>query len=245
MTQDVIDLTRQIEEGMPNSRVHPRSPLIWMCYTHGTTRFLSDETDFEGLSPSFMNDQILIGGHTGTHVDAPIHVDPNSDQSTADLSLDKLHGRGVTLDVRELVEPGEALQPSDLRKAEEETGTELTNGDIVLLRTGWAERYYDSDPDTYLDSHPGISPDAADWLVGTREIDTLGIDAPNVESHATYNSMAVHNRFYRQERDDPHLIIENLANLSALSDPVNTITAYPPPVSESTGFPVRVVAHPE
>lgn len=245
MTHEPVDLTRRIEEGMPNSRVHPRSPLVWMCYTHGTTRFLTDATDSEGLAPSFMNDQIMVGGHTGTHVDAPIHVDPKSDRSTADLSLSKLHGRGVTLDVRDAAEPGGALDTAALRDAEADTGTELQSGDVVLLRTGWAEQYYESNPEKYIDDHPGISPDAADWLIADRDVDTLAIDAPNVESHATYGTMDVHNRFYRQERDDPRLIIENLAHLPQLSDAVNRIVAFPPPVDRTTGFPVRVVAMPD
>jgi len=237
-----VDLTRRIEEGMPNSRIHPRSPLVWMCYTHGTTQFLTDETDAEGMAPSFMNEQVLLCGHTGTHVDAPTHIDPKSDRDVSNLDLEKLRGRGVVLDVREAVAPGEGLTVAELEAAEAGADT-LQAGDIVLLRTGWAETYADSDPDMYLDEHPGITPEAAAWLTDTCDVDVLAIDAPNVEAHATANTMDVHNQFYRHNRDDPHLIIENAANLSSLPDSVADIVAYPPPVERATGFPVRLVAH--
>jgi kynurenine formamidase len=238
-----VDLTMRIEEGMANSRIHPRSPLVWMCYTHGTTRFLTDETDAEGLAPSFMNEQVLLCGHTGTHVDAPNHVDPNSEMDVSDLSLEKLRGRGVVLDVRETAEPRGEITITDLEAAESGANTVLEDGDIALLRTGWAERFADDDPDAYIDEHPGLTADAATWLADTRNVDTLAIDAPNVETHANANTMDVHNRFYRRHRGDPRLIIENLANLSTLPDPVCSVVAYPPPVERATGFPVRVVAH--
>lgn len=239
-----IDLTMEIREGMTNSSVHPRSPLVWMCYTHGTTRFLTDETDEDGLAPSFMNEQVLLCGHTGTHVDAPTHVDPQSTMDVSDLSLDKLGGRGVVLNVAEMVEPGDEITISNLKAAETDSGTTLDDGDIVLLQTGWAEQYAQDAPDIYLNQHPGLTKAAARWLTDSRGIHTLGIDAPNVETHENTNTMDVHNHFYRQHRGDPRLIIENLTNLSALPKPVSWIVAYPPPVERATGFPVRVVAHP-
>ena len=238
-----VDLTMRIEEGMTNSRIHPRSPLVWMCYTHGTTRFLTDETDAEGLAPSFMNEQVLLCGHTGTHVDAPNHVDPKSEMDVSDLSLEKLRGRGVVLDVREAAEPKGEITVTDLKAAESDANTVLEDGDIALLRTGWAEWFAGNDHDAYLDEHPGLTAAAATWLTDTRNIDTAAIDAPNVETHANANTMDVHNRFYRRHRGDPRLIIENLVNLSTLPDPVCSVVAYPPPVERATGFPVRVVAH--
>jgi len=237
-----IDLTMPIKEGMINSRVHPRSPLIWMCYTHGTTRFLTNETDKEGLAPSFMNEQVLLCGHTGTHVDAPTHVDPQSSLDVADLPLEKLRGRGVRLDVRNAVKSNGDVSIADLKSAETKAGTTLDAGDIVLLQTGWVEKYARDEPDTYLDAHPGLTSEAAHWLTTTRNIDTLAIDAPNVETEATVSTLDVHNQFYRWHRDDPRLIIENLAHLSALPDAVCSIVAYPPPITRATGFPVRVVA---
>jgi kynurenine formamidase len=243
MTTYPIDLTMQIEEGMPNSRIHPRSPLVWMCYTHGTTRFLTDETDAEGLAPSFMNEQVLLCGHTGTHVDAPTHIDPKSDMDVSDLSLEKLQGRSIVLDVRNVVDPGMGVSVSELKTAEVDTGTRIESGDIVLLQTGWAERYADDNPEKYLEEHPGLTADAARWLTDTKEIHSLAIDAPNVETHANANTMDVHNRFYRRHREDPKLIIENLMNISNVPDSVCSVVAYPPPVEHATGFPVRVVAH--
>jgi kynurenine formamidase len=54
---------------------------------------------------------------------------------------DGILSRGVLLDVpsalgREFLEPGEAIFPEDLDKAEEMTGTRVQEGDILLIRTG-------------------------------------------------------------------------------------------------------------
>lgn len=239
-----VDLTMRIEEGMAHSRVHPRSPLIWMCYTHGTTRFLTDDTDEEGLAPSFMNEQILLCGHTGTHVDAPTHVDPKSSMDVADLPLEHLQGRGIVLDVRDVAEPNARITEADLQNAQDQADVTIETDDIVLLQTGWAERYAESDQDKYIDEHPGITPEAARWLTDENEIRMLAIDAPNVETEETANTLDVHNRFYRRHRDDPRLIIENLTNVSSLPEPICEIVAYPPPIERATGAPLRVVARP-
>ncbi|WP_435194749.1 cyclase family protein [Natronomonas sp. EA1] len=72
--------------------------------------------------------------HTGTHVDAPRHFLADG-PTIDDLPLDRFTGEGIVLDVA-CGEPRE-LTPATLEAA---SGT-VEDRDILLLRTGWGDRY--------------------------------------------------------------------------------------------------------
>jgi kynurenine formamidase len=57
-------------------------------------------------------------------------------------------GRGVLVDMAADVDPfaGIAITPEQIRSALEGAGTEVRRGDILCVRTGWAERYLELSP---------------------------------------------------------------------------------------------------
>ena len=88
--------------------------------------------------------------------------------------------RGVLIDVAAL--KGVDMLPDtyeitvdDLRQALDRQGVALEPGDAVLIHTGWGV-LWDSDPDRFMASNPGIGVAAAEWLV---EHDPMLLGADN------------------------------------------------------------------
>jgi kynurenine formamidase len=98
--------------------------------------------------------------------------------------LGHLIGRGVFLDVPKLLgvrhlTDAYVITPDELEYCVTAIGTELRGGDIVVIRTGWRQ-VFDTDPDRYFDTSPGIGIDAARWLVG-HDIAAVAADNISVE----------------------------------------------------------------
>ncbi len=92
--------------------------------------------------------------------------------------------RGVLLDVAGLdggahLGAGRVVTPDDLTRAQEDAGTELREGDVALIRTGWG-RYFGTDNARYLHGEPGIDVPAARWLTA-RGVVAIGADNMAVE----------------------------------------------------------------
>ncbi|MFD8219840.1 cyclase family protein, partial [Streptomyces sp. NPDC059697] len=99
--------------------------------------------------------RLHMGSQSGTHVDAPYHVDeawPTLD----DLPLERFAGPAVVADVRGL--PARApITPDLLTPA---LGL-LRPGSILLLATGWS-RYWGTED---YPAHPWLTPEAAEAVV--------------------------------------------------------------------------------
>jgi arylformamidase len=99
--------------------------------------------------------------HTGSHVDAPLHVVADG-RSIDAVALDEVTGTAVILDVHD-VGDREAI---DARRLEA-CGSLLSPGDIAAIRTDWTDRWWGTFPDYYARS-PFLTEDAARWLVERR-----------------------------------------------------------------------------
>jgi kynurenine formamidase len=130
----------------------------------------------------FAEDTIVLPLHFATHVDALCHAwyddalyngfPSTGIRSTTGASrcgIDKMGpivGRGVLLDLVGLagrtLGRGEAVTGDMLEHAAERAHVRIETGDVVLIRTGWAEDRFAS-PD-YYDGEPGIDVGAARWL---------------------------------------------------------------------------------
>lgn len=136
---------------------------------------------------------ILSTMHVGTHIDAPMHM-ISGGKSLPDIPIEKFFGRGVLLDVR-----GRQFIDADAIK-----GIELQAGDIVLLLTGWSQRYRTAD---YFDNYPNITETLAQRFIHAK-IGMIGLDAPSPDRPP----FGVHKLLLAHEI----LIAENLTNLEAL-----------------------------
>ncbi|MFD8819100.1 cyclase family protein, partial [Streptomyces sp. NPDC059627] len=110
--------------------------------------------------------QVHMGSQSGTHVDAPSHIEdglPALDQ----LPLDRFDGPAHVVDARGLA-PRAAIGPELLAR--------VPAGRIVLIATGWSAHW---GTDAYH-AHPYLTEEAAALLVA-RGVHTVGIDALSVD----------------------------------------------------------------
>jgi arylformamidase len=98
--------------------------------------------------------------HTGTHIDTPLHCFADG-TTTSDASLEDLSGRVAYFGLTK--EPSQAVTAEDLAATE----TELREGDVAVLATGWTDRMWGQFPDYYTSS-PYLHESAAHWLAERR-----------------------------------------------------------------------------
>ncbi|MBP2644383.1 MAG: putative metal-dependent hydrolase [Firmicutes bacterium] len=119
--------------------------------------------------------------HTGTHMNAPI----NMIQRGADLAqipVDCFFGNGVVLGIPK--GSYEIITAKDLEAAT----PRIQQGDIVVIVTGWHHKY--SDSLEYYGESPGLSKDAAAWLV-KKECKMVAVDTQQID-HPLATSLGPH-----------------------------------------------------
>ncbi|MCW5516006.1 cyclase family protein [Muriicola sp. Z0-33] len=186
--------------------------------------------------------------HGGTHLDAPIHF-AEKGQTVDEIPLEKLIGSAIKIDVSSKAKsnPDYLISIQDFISWEEKAGHEIPEGSIVLLQTGFSEYY--PDKIKYLGTNergesaieklhfPGLSPEAADWLVAQRNINAIGIDTPSIDyGQSTYFESHVK----LLEHNIP--AFENLTNLDKLPLSGFEIIALPMKIKGGSGAPLRIVA---
>jgi kynurenine formamidase len=212
------------------------------------------------------DDYIVMGCHSGTHVDALSHVwyddtlyngFPAStvrSYGATRCGIEKLGSivtRGVLLDVAahqgvDHLVAGTVVTPRMLEECAQSSDIQIEPGDAVLIRTGWLS-VFATDPDLFNTASPGIGIEAARWL-SERHIALVGSDNHAVEVSTGHE---------RYENDSPapvchkHLIrdcgtyILELLDLEQLSrDGVNQFlfVLAPLPIVGGVGSPVNPVA---
>jgi kynurenine formamidase len=114
--------------------------------------------------------RISTSMHTGTHMVAPLHMAQKTDDIAA-ISPDRLFGNGVVLDIPK--GSFEKIAAADLNAAQP-----VKEGDIVVINTGWHHKY--SDSLEYYGEAPGLTEDAAEWLID-RKAKLVAIDTPFID----------------------------------------------------------------
>jgi len=177
----VFDLSWPMFVGMPQSPNHP-------SFAHTLPRRHGDMVRADGGSAA--NDLIVTGTHVGTHIDALAHVSQDgrlhggADAVAAGVggryvelgaqTIAPIVRRGVLLDIPALhgsthCEPGYEVTVEDLDGAVRRQDTAVQPGDVVLIRTGWGQRFDDREAYQGLRTGvPGVSADGARWLAAAR-----------------------------------------------------------------------------
>ena len=97
-----------------------------------------------------------------------------------------LVARAVVIDMakhkgKESLDGGEAITSDDLKAAMEAQGVSVSEGDIVLIHTGWTDAKLKSAPQEWVSTEPGITNEAAVYLASLNPIavgaDTWGVEA--------------------------------------------------------------------
>ena len=208
-------------------------------------------------------DAITFGGHVGTHMDALCHfscggklfggVSLGANQGYADGVQDHaidtvqpIIRRGVLLDIARDSGPLPkeiGITPHRLEAVVREEGVTIQAGDVVLLRTGWAQFW--NEPVRFITggtgqhpTGPGVELEGAQWL-SARGIFAAGSDTVAFEKVPSL--MPVH----------VHLLVESgihiieCLNLEALAQArvyEFVFVALPLKIRGGTGSPIRPVA---
>lgn len=208
------------------------------------TTVFAGETD-KGYYYSAYN---LAGAeHGGTHVDAPVHF--SRDHLSVDkIPLEQLIGPGVVIRVADRIgeDRNYRITVADVERWEARHGN-IEKGSIVLFDTGSA-RFW-PDPVKYMGTaergekavaklnFPGLSPEAAQFLVEKRGIKAVGLDTPSIDYGAS-RLFETHRTLFG--KNIPAL--ENVANLTELPETGFTLIALPMKIRGGSGGPTRVVA---
>jgi kynurenine formamidase len=184
--------------------------------------------------------------HGGTHLDAPIHF-AEGRHASDEIPLGNLIGPAAVVDVSDRVHPDYLISVQDLTAWEAEYGR-IPDGAVLLVRTGWDDRYGDrsaylgtdlTGPDAVAQLRfPGLSAEAAQWLVDNRSIGAFGIDTPSIDFGQSTDFRA-HVILY--DRNIPGF--ENVANLSVLPAVGSFVVALPMKIEGGSGGPLRIVGY--
>jgi len=162
-------------------------------------------------------------------MDAPMHFVAGAD--TIDkMAVEKFIGPAWVVDVRP-ISPRAFIEVKHLKSVAEQ----FKPGDSILVRTGWSEYY---GQEQYRDELPRISEELAQWCV-EKKVRMLGVEPPSV---ADVNNLEEVTRIHRILLEGGVVVVEGLANLSALRKPKVTLIVLPLKIAAGDGAPARAVA---
>ena len=183
--------------------------------------------------------------HVGTHMDAPFHF-AEGKWTTERIPLGRTIGPAIVIDARRQAEADRdyRLSAADIRRWEKRYGRIPTRS-IVLVHSGWGKywgdrkRYFGSDaPGDASDLHfPGVSKEAAEFLVKTRRVKAVGVDTPSID-HGPSKDFIVHQVLGAANVP----IFENVAALDRLPAKGATVFAIPMKIKGGSGAPLRIFA---
>jgi len=186
--------------------------------------------------------------HGGTHIDAPIHFSKNG-LTLDQIPLNHLIGHAIKIDVslKVLINSDYQISIADFLNWERKEQRSIPDGSIVILQTGFSKYYPDKIKYLGTDERgekalkhlhfPGLSPEAAEWLINNRSIHAIGIDSPSIDYG---QSQYFESHVILLEQNIP--AFENLANLEKLPQNGFKIIALPMKIKGGSGGPLRIIA---
>lgn len=200
---ELVDLSIPIATGMP---IYPGDPDVVVSAALTVTN--------SGVNVA----RLHMGSQSGTHVDAPYHIDDDLPRLER-LPLDRFTGPAMVADARGRA-PRTIIGPEVLPDG-------LAPGVVLLIATGWSAHWGGED---YL-AHPYLTPETCDAIVESG-VRTVGIDALSVDRTPRPGdddfSLAAH----RVLCGAGAVIAENLANLDRLLE------------AQAAGRPIEVFLFP-
>jgi kynurenine formamidase len=214
----IIDLTHPIHEGMTTFPVH------WHPFVEVTQL---GRHGIEGRESR----KVVLGTHTGTHVDAASHFIPGG-QTIDQISLDVLVGPALVLDMT----PASPKRCYDIPDLAERLGDERPTR--LLLRFDWSD-HWGTLP--FYTQAPFISEEAAHWLI-ERGVRLLGMDTPQVDSPDHGRGAVKDSPIHKIMLGQGVSFVEYLTNLRLLSQRWVELVVLPLNILGADGAPCRAIA---
>ncbi len=236
---EIVDLTQTLA---------PEFPTIVLPPEFGQSSPVRIETisRYDASGPVWYWNNITLGEHTGTHLDAPVHWVTGKD--LPDNAVDTMPTRSMIAPAcvvdcsAEAAADADFLLTVDALTAWEAGHGRILGGSWVLLRTDWSKR----DPVAYANigadgpHTPGPDAEAIRWLVSERGIlgfgtETIGTDAgqgghfnPPYPAHHFLHGAGRYG-------------LQCLCNLDRLPPTGSLVVAAPLKIRRGSGSPLRVL----
>lgn len=235
ITGELVDLTHSFSE----------ESIYWVTAKEFKLEEVAKGETDQGFYYSANN--FATAEHGGTHIDAPIHFAKNM-QSVDEIPLENLIGNAVKIDISEkaLKDPDYRITVKDIQNWENEH-EQIPEGSIILLETGYGKFYPNAGKYLGTDERgqnavkklhfPGLSAEAAQWLIKNRKIKAVGIDTASID-YGQSQDFATHVALMTQNVP----AFENMANLDKLPVKGFTIIALPMKIKGGSGGPLRIIA---
>jgi kynurenine formamidase len=208
---------------------------------------LTPVSNFDDAGPAWAWNDVTVGEHAGTHLDAPVHWITGKDGKSVDrIEPHRLVGPAVVIDkTAEAARDADfLLEPEHFEQWQQEHGPFPANC-WVIFRTGWSARggnavdfmnADDAGPHT-----PGVSAAGAKWLAGNASISGFGVETVGIDAGqaATLDPMfPVHSYLLGADKYG----VTSLRNVERLPATGATLVVAPLPIVGGTGSPSRVYA---
>jgi kynurenine formamidase len=219
MSKDrIIDLTHPIHDGMMTypSHWHPKVEIS-----------MQGRYGIEGRETR----KLVLGSHTGTHIDASSHFIPGS-RTIDELPLEHLVGPAHVVSFV----PCEPLKEVEVKDLESHLSREK---DIarVLFRYDWSEHW--GQMSFYSDS-PYLSRDACKWLID-RGVRLIGMDTPSPDNPTKLSASDEDSPNHKLLLANDVILVEYLSNMKKIQKDKVILIALPLRVVRGDGAPARVI----
>jgi kynurenine formamidase len=224
---EVIDLTHVLGPDLPDFHL-------------GNTAY-SYKMLFEIEKDGYGDGVFTVPEHYGTHVDAPLHFFENG-QPIDKMPAQKFIAPGVVIDVRKEVKADSDYRLTIDKIVEFEKSGKINPGSIVLVLTGWADRFADARAYRNADAagqmhYPALSKEATEYLADKCKAVGIGVDTISADYGLSRDYPA-----HKAALSRGLYLIENLANLDKLPARGSTIFVGPLKIKNGTGSPARILA---
>lgn len=205
----IIDLTHDITHQMA---VFPADPAVGVLTHHH-------------YQNGYFVSQVIIGTHTGTHIDVPVHR-IGGGKTVDEVPIDRFVQRAYVMDMT-------SLQPLEevTRACLEPFADKVKDVHAVLIRTGWGKRFGKED---FFTSFPGISEEAVEWFI-EHSVSLIALESPSVNA-------VKHEQIHMQMLKNDIYIVESLANVDQITKEYVELYAVPLKLKGLDGSPVRAFA---
>lgn len=210
VTMKIIDFTHMINKGMP---LYPGTPGVQL------------EPIAELNEQGYRETDIHITSHTGTHVDAPFHLEDKG------VTLDQIDpecfvGSGVVIDCTDC-KAGELITMEHIALAEIPVHVEF-----LLFYTGWSRHWGNQ---SYFGQFPVLNQDVLNYVLGLN-LKGIGVDTASIDP-VDDASLVRHHKILQQNM----IIYENLRGLEFVKGKSFTFCGLPLFYNNADGAPVRAI----
>lgn len=236
----VVDLTNKLSDQTPTLQLpEPFKNLNDFA--------LEEVACYDENGPLWRHQNISMGEHIGTHIDAPIHwISGKDGKCVGTIEPERLIGPAAVLDVsaQASADPDFLVDVADIKAWEAEHGPLPKNG-WLLVRTGWDQYAQDQKAFVNIDengSHtPGFTAECARWLAEETELSGVGVETVGIDQGNAASLEPPFPMHYYLLGNDKYGVT-SLQNLSQLPPTGAVVVVSPLPILDGTGSPCRVFA---